>query len=364
MAATVVGEPVTGSAGTDARVAVVREFGRFWARDVVRRLDGGLAGSSYSPTEARVIFDLGSGGPAELARLRGICGIDAGRLARVVHRLRNEGVVVSTPSPGPAGPVIGLTVHGQEVLAVLDRQIAEHARSILAGLREDRQRDVVAAMGTIRRALSGDSGEPFRLRPPRAGDLGWVVQQHGAVYADECGWDKRFEGEVAALVSEFAVGRDPARERAWIAEVDAVPAGSVFCLGAATVDGAAGTWMAGGAVDRGSCSGPGTEAGPTGSAVVDDARLALLLVDPAARGLGLGRRLVGECVAFARRAGYRRLVLRTEDVFVSAERIAEAAGFRLVDECPHRRYGRQALSRDWILPLDPVDDRSHPIPRP
>lgn len=333
--------PAPGAAATEARAAVVREFGRFWAQEMVRRLDGGLSGSSYSPAEARVIFDLGSGGPTELGRLGSGSGIQAGQVARVVQRLRGEGIVTTATTGQGRGPLVELTMHGQEVLAVLDRRIAEHARSILAGLREDRQRDVIVAMGTIRRALSGDGGAAFRLRALEAGDLGWVVQRHGVVYAEEYGRDPRFEGSVAGMVARFADGHDPVRERAWIAEVDTAAAGCVFCLTATTADGAAGTWTAGGAV------GPG----PWSVPCADDAWLGLLLVDPAVRGLGLGRRLVGECVAFARRAGYRRLLLRTEEQFGSAERIAAAAGFRLVDERRQRRYGEPVLYRHWMLPL-------------
>lgn len=337
-AATVVSERAAGGTGrsADQRVAAVQEFGRFWARDVVSRLDGGLTGSPYCPAEARVIFDLGSAGPAPLGRLGRTTGVDDGQLSRIVHRLRDEGVVAAIPSPEGGGPLVELTVHGQEVLAMLDRQIAAHARSILAGLREDRQRDVVAAMATIRRALSGEQEEPFTLRSLRPGDLGWVVQRHGCVYADEYGWDERFEGEVAGLLAGFATGRDPARERGWIAEVDAAPAGCVFCL-KDVVDGVTGSWTAGDAVDP--------------RARGDDARMSLLLVDPQARGLGLGRRLVGECVAFARLAGYRRLLLRTEDVFTSSRRIVEAAGFELLYEGPHRRYGHTLHVQHWALSL-------------
>lgn len=316
-----------GGPAPDVRVAQVREFGRFWERDVVARLDDSLAGSTYSPAEARVVFDLADTGRSDLAGLRSGCGLECRQLIRVVHRLRNEGVLDVRPAAGPGGPVVGLTARGREVLALLDRQIAEHARSILAGLREERQRDVVAAMATIRRALSGEVGRPFTLRGPRPGDLGWVVQRHGAVYAEEYGWDQRFEGDVADLVAGFAARRDPARERVWIAEVDGAPAGCVFCLDA-EAGGTDSTWTADGA-----------------------ARLGLLLVDPAARGLGIGWRLVGECLAFARQAGYRKVLLRTEEVFTSARRIVEAYGFEPGDERPQLRYGRILRGQHWVLPL-------------
>lgn len=348
---------------SDMRVAVVREFGRFWSTDMVARLDGGLSGSPYSPAEARVIFELGTGGPAELARLRPATGLDTGHLARIVNRLRYEGVVAAAPAVGDGGCLVELTVAGRERLAELDRQVARQARSILAGLREDRQRDVVAAMTTIRRALSGEVEEPFRLRPPGPGDLGWVIQRHGCVYAEEYGWDERFEGEIAGLLAGFTAGRDPARERGWIVEVDDAPAGCVFCFHEPAADSApgdtTGTWMAGGVAGRGSPE-PGLPepvlpetALPEPGLARDDARMRMLLVDPAVRGLGLGRRLVGECVAFAGRAGYGRLLLRTEDAFTSSHRIVEAAGFELVDERAQHRYGRPQLIQDWALPLPP-----------
>lgn len=342
------------SQASELRVAAVREFGRFWSTDMVARLDGGLSGSPYSPAEARVVFELGSGGPVDLASLRPATGLDTGHLARIVNRLRYEGVAAAVPAVGDGGCLVQLTVAGRELLAELDRQVARQARSILGGLREDRQRDVVAAMTTIRRALSGEPEEPFRVRPPRPGDLGWVIQRHGCVYAEEYGWDERFEGEVAGLLAGFTAGRDPARERGWIVEVDDAPVGCVFCFHEPATDPApgdtTGTWMAGGVAGRGSPDAGSPDAGSP-DAGSPDARMRLLLVDPAVRGLGLGRRLVGECVAFAGRAGYGRLLLRTEDAFTSSHRIVEAAGFELVDERPQHRYGRPHLTHDWALPL-------------
>jgi DNA-binding MarR family transcriptional regulator len=185
-AATIVDERDAAATARRPAVAAVREFGRFWARDVVCRLDGGLTGSTYSPAEARVIFDLGSGGPAELAGLRGSSGIDTGHLARIVHRLRNEGVVATTPSPG--GPVVELTAHGQEVL-VLDRQIAEYARSILAGWA--RTAATCGAMAMIRRALSVSGPSCSAIAAP--GDPRW--QRH-APSSGRARLGRRFEGEV------------------------------------------------------------------------------------------------------------------------------------------------------------------------
>jgi GNAT superfamily N-acetyltransferase len=212
-----------------------------------------------------------------------------------------------------------LTDRGREVFADLDARSAEQVAHMLRDLPVPVQQRVVAAMDTIRVAL-GDGGRVPRtvvLRPPGPGDYGWVVARHGALYATEHGWNSDFEGLVARIVGDFVAHHDPAREAAWIAEVDGEPAGCVFCV----------------AKDA------------------TTAQLRILLVEPSARGLGIGTRLVDECLRFARRAGYRSIVLWTNDVLVSARRIYEAAGFTLLDEEPHHSFGRDLVGQTWARDL-------------
>ncbi len=312
--------PPPGGEVPDERVTAMRAFGRYWAQAVARRMESGPLGTPYSLPEARVIFDLARAGRVDLSTLRGIADIDAGHLARIVHRFRNEGLVRTGSAPadgGGRGQFVELTERGREVFALLDRQSAERTRGLLAGLHDGQQREVITAMATIRRALSGSQHPaPFTLRGLRPGDLGWVVERHATVYAEDYGYDEWFEGQVAGVVAGFAAARDPATERAWIAEVDGEPVGCVFCVRA-------------GSRPPGSRP-PGSR--PPGSADEPVARLhgrlQLLLVQPSARGLGVGRRLVQECIAFARRAGYQTLGAQVQDSQRSAERILRAAGFR------------------------------------
>ena len=180
------------------------------------------------------------------------------------------------------------------------------------------QRRLTAAMATVREVIEGTPRPAgYVLRAPLPGDLGWVIQKHGAVYADEYRWDGSFEALVARIVADYAEQHDAQREAAWIAEVDGAPAGCVFCVRKSDTTG----------------------------------QLRLLLVDPAARGMGIGARLVAECVSFARRAGYAELMLWTNDVLAAARRIYEQAGFRLEEEERHRSFGHDLVGQTWRLPL-------------
>jgi DNA-binding MarR family transcriptional regulator/GNAT superfamily N-acetyltransferase len=304
----------------DERVAELRAFTRFYT-SVLGVLDEGLLDTPYSVTEARIVFELAQQDATDLADLRRRLGTDAGYMSRLTARLEADGLLTRERSPVDARrQVLRLTDQGRSVFATLDARAAEQAAGLLAGLPDPVQQRVLAAMSTIRTVLA--DGRPERprtviIRPPGPGDYGWIVARHGALYAEEYGWDTTFEGLVARIVGEFLAGHDPAREAAWIAEVDGEPVGCVFCV----------------AEDE------------------TTAKLRILLVEPDARGMGIGARLVDECVRFARRAGYQRLVLWTNDVLVSARRIYEAAGFTLVDEEPHHSFGHDLVGQTWALDL-------------
>ncbi|SDS89368.1 bifunctional helix-turn-helix transcriptional regulator/GNAT family N-acetyltransferase [Actinopolymorpha singaporensis] len=307
-----------------AQVAQVRTFNRFYTK-VIGVLQSGLAGTPHSLTEARVLYELANtptgdrGGEVDVAGLRRLLDLDAGYLSRILARLEAAGLVTREPSSDDARRrLVRLTEDGRSAFAALDAAQVAAVERLLAPVADTDGRRMLAAMGTIRRALGDSPGRPgLVLRPPEPGELGWVVARHGALYAEEYGWDARFEGMVAQIVADFAAADDQRRQAAWIAEVDGEPAGCVFCV---------------------------AENETT-------AKLRLLLVEPSARGAGVGARLVEECLRFATRAGYRRITLWTNDVLTSARRIYERAGFRLDSEEPHHSFGRDLVGQNWSREL-------------
>jgi DNA-binding MarR family transcriptional regulator/GNAT superfamily N-acetyltransferase len=303
---------------TDGQVAAVREFNRFYT-GVIGLLREGLLGTPYSLTEARVLFELARDDAVEVADLRRWLDIDAGYLSRLLARFEADGLVSRTRSPADGRrQVIGLTGPGRAVQADLDARSGAQIRALLAALTPDGQQRLAGAMASIREIIGpAPPAAAFVLRPPVPGDLGWVVQRHGALYAAEYGWDASFEALVARIVADYAARGDRRREAAWIAELGGEPAGCVFCMRKTDTT----------------------------------AQLRLLLVEPRARGLGMGGRLVAECVSFARRAGYREMVLWTNDVLHAARRIYQRAGFRLAGSEPHHSFGHDLVGQDWRLPL-------------
>ncbi|MET9874402.1 bifunctional helix-turn-helix transcriptional regulator/GNAT family N-acetyltransferase [Actinacidiphila glaucinigra] len=300
-------------------VQEIRAFNRFYtnligALDYSRHLH-----TPYTLTEARVLYELAhaAGGGLDAAALRTALSVDAGQLSRMLAAFEERGLVTRAPSPRDARRQrVEPTPDGREAARLLEDRSREAVASMLGGLAPNERARLTQAMRTVRDVLGGAAekappGPRVRLREPRPGDLGWVVQRNAEVYAEEYGWN----GEYETLVARIVAG---GHERAWIAELDGERAGCVFCV---------------------RDDAPGT------------ARLRLLLVDPAARGHGIGRRLVEACVAHARAAGHRELVLWTNDVLVSARRIYEAAGFELVGEKPHRSFGRDLVGQDWRLVL-------------
>jgi DNA-binding MarR family transcriptional regulator/GNAT superfamily N-acetyltransferase len=319
----------TSDAGTvrDGRVRAVREFNRVYT-NMIGLLRGGYLDSPYSLTEARVLFELAQcgetergeteRGETEISALRRSVDIDAGYLSRILARFEADGLVTRRRSDTDARRrVITLTSAGERTLRGLDQRSADQIGALLGQLTEAEQQRLTTAMATIQE-ITEPRARPaaFVLRAPRAGDLGWVVQANGALYAQEYGWDDSYEALVARIVADYAGRADP-REAGWIADLDGTPVGCVFCMRK------------------------------------DDrtAQLRLLLVEPAARGLGLGERLVAECLTFARRAGYPEIVLWTNDILAAARRIYQRFGFELVDTEPHHSFGHDLVGQNWRLSL-------------
>jgi DNA-binding MarR family transcriptional regulator/GNAT superfamily N-acetyltransferase len=307
---------ITGEA--EDRIATVREFNRFYT-NVLGLLQEGLVQTPYSLAEARVIFELAAAGQSDATELRRSLDIDAGYLSRVLARLETSGLISRRQSVADGRrQVIMLTEPGLAAFRMLDGRSSGQIADLLSHIPDAGQRRLTSAMATVREVLEGRPRPAgYVLRAPRPGDLGWVIRQHGAVYADEYRWDASFEALVARIVADYAERHDPRREAAWIAEVNGEPAGCVFCVRKSDTTG----------------------------------QLRLLLVDPAARGLGIGARLVDECISFARGAGYDDLVLWTNDVLTAARRVYQKAGFELVHAERHHGFGHDLTSQTWRLAL-------------
>ena len=304
---------MTGMALAD-QVAAVRAFNRFYT-NVIGVLHGMYLDMPYSLTEARLLFEMARRDVTAVTDLRQTLDIDAGYLSRVLTRFEADGLVARRRSRADARRQdIELTGAGLRAAAELDTRSASQIGELLAGV--DRPR-LLAAMREITDLLGRPRARAVVLRPPAPGDLGWVLQRHAAVYAAEYGWNSDFETLVARIVAGYLETAEPRRAAGWIAEVDGAPAGSVCCV-------------------------------PEDDST---ARLRLLLVEPWARGLGIGTRLVDEVLRFARQAGYQRIVLSTYDVLVSARRIYQAAGFTLVSEEREHSFGHDLNGQVWARSL-------------
>jgi DNA-binding MarR family transcriptional regulator/GNAT superfamily N-acetyltransferase len=296
-----------------------RRFSRFWTREI-GLLHEGLLDTRHSLTEARVIYELGQVQETTATALAGSLALDPGHLSRVLSALEAARIVSRRRSPADGrAQLISLTATGRAAFAELDRRSAEQASELLERLPPDSQTRLLGAMASIEELLGGESLAPsLVIRSPLPGEYGWVIQRHGALYAREFGFDTSFEALVAQIVADYLERHDPARERCWIAALGGEPVGSIFC------------------VDAGSGS----------------AKLRLLLVEPAARGLQVGTQLVEECIRFARATGYRELTLWTQRRLASARRIYERCGFELVSaERPAKAFGTRQVSETWRLEL-------------
>jgi DNA-binding MarR family transcriptional regulator/GNAT superfamily N-acetyltransferase len=303
----------------------VRGFNRFYTR-VLGLLRPDLAGSAFGLTEARVLFELAHRDEIAVSELRRELDLDAGYLSRILSGFTASGLATTERSAADGRrQVVRLTATGRREFDELDRRQTAAIDTLLAPLDDGQRTRLVGAMGQIRRMLSKETHRAgVVLRPPQPGDLGWVVERHGARYAAEYGWDATFEALVARIVAEFAEHRDTRREAAWIAELDGERVGCVFCMASEDLD--------------------NPEAEHT-------AQLRLLLVEPSARGAGVGTRLVDECLRFARRSGYRRITLWTNDVLVGARRIYEQAGFGCDLREPHHSFGHDLVGEYWSRDL-------------
>jgi DNA-binding MarR family transcriptional regulator/N-acetylglutamate synthase-like GNAT family acetyltransferase len=306
-----------GTARTD-RVAAVRAFNRFYTNRIGALRDG-LLRTPHSLTEARVLYELGHREVTEVADLRRELDIDAGFLSRLLARLQRNGLVARERSEADGRRQrIRLTADGTAAFAELDRRSAAETGELLDALGEEDQRRLVAAMDVVRGVLEDvPRADGFVLRPAHVGDFGWIVHRHGVLYAQEYAWDETFEALVARIVADYVDRRDPRREAAWIAEVDGAPVGCVLCVRRED----------------------------------DVAQLRLLLVEPSARGRGIGARLIEECLRFAKRSGYRRITLWTNDVLHDARRLYERAGFELVESAPHHSFGHDLVEQTWAREL-------------
>ncbi len=303
----------------DRRVGDVRHFNRFWTRQFGVLREGYLE-SPFSLTEVRVLYELAHREETTASELGEELGLDAGYLSRILRGFEKHGLIHKRPSEADGRRrLLRLTERGREAFAPLDARSRSEIGAMLGGMSIAGQERLVKAMRAIERLLSGrhDLVVPYLLRPHRPGDMGWVVHRHGVLYAREYGWDETFEALVAEIVAKFIQQYDPRLERCWIAERDDEIIGCVFLVRESE----------------------------------EIAKLRLLLVEPEARGLGIGSRLVEECIRFAQQAGYLKIRLWTNDVLNSARRIYEAMGFRLVHEKPHHSFGHDLVGQTWELML-------------
>jgi DNA-binding MarR family transcriptional regulator/N-acetylglutamate synthase-like GNAT family acetyltransferase len=308
--------------GLEDRVASVRRFSRFYTRRI-GVLHEGLLGSPLSLTEGRVVWELAQRETTTAAELAAELGLDAGYLSRILGGFERQGLIDRRPSERDGRQSdIALTQAGRALYATIDRRSREEVAALLGRLDDADQARLVEALETAERLLGQrrkPAGPAYILRPHQPGDIGWIIHRHGVLYAEEYGLDMRFEALVATIAAAFIDNFDAARERCWVAERAAAVVGSVLLV-------------------------------KESEAV---AKLRLLYVEPSSRGLGIGSRLVAECVRFARQQRYSKVRLWTNDVLVSARRIYQAAGFRLVREEPHRSFGRDLVGQTWELPLSP-----------
>lgn len=306
-------------AAASGTVETVRQFNRFYTRQI-GVLHESLLRSPYSLTEVRVLYELAHRKQPTAKSLCSDLGLDPGYLSRILADFEKRGLVEKKASPSDGRQnLLSLTVQGRKVFAPLEARAQQEVAGMLDQLSASQQSQLLVAMLSIETLLSPKSEVeiPYTLRPHRPGDMGWIVHRHGVLYSQEYDYDERFEALVAEIVAEFIQNLDPKRERCWIAERLGEIVGSIFLVRKS----------------------------------LTVAKLRLLLVEPSARGLGLGKRLVDECVRFAREVGYKKIVLWTQSELKAARHLYERAGFRLVGEKHHHSWGRDLTAETWELKL-------------
>lgn len=300
-------------------VAALRRFNRFYTRQM-GLLQEGLLSSPWSLTEVRVLYELAHRQEVTATKLKSELGIDAGYLSRILQGFAKRGLIIKRPSPNDARQsLLRLTRKGRTAFAPLDERANSEVAAVLERLSPGDQRRLVEAAGVIEHILEepDQSRMAYVLRSHQPGDMGWIIHRHGVLYAKEYGWSEKFEALVAEIAAKFIQNFDHKRERCWIAERDGEFLGCVFLV-------------------------------KESDAI---AQLRMLLVEPSARGLGIGRRLVQECVRFARSVGYKRITLWTNSVLLAARHIYEEAGFRLTATESHHSFGHELVSETWDLEL-------------
>jgi DNA-binding MarR family transcriptional regulator/GNAT superfamily N-acetyltransferase len=306
-------------AASETHVAKVRRFNRFYTRQI-GALNRGFLDSEFSLTDVRVLYELRHRGVATASTLCQELAIDAAYLSRILREFHRKGLLVRQPSRSDGRQTfLRLSGKGRRLFDAMEGRQQEVVATMLGALASADRKQIVESMVRIERVLdrSREENTSYVLRDIRPGDIGWITHRQGALYYQEYGWDERFEALVAEIVADFVTRRDPQRERCWIAEHDGEIVGSIFCV--------------------------------KKSKTV--AKLRLLYVEPSARHMGIGTRLVDECIRFAREAGYTTLTLWTQNNLSAARRVYERAGFRLVNEEPHHSFGYDLVAQTWEMKL-------------
>lgn len=304
--------------GPDPQVAALRAFNRFYTRKI--GVVDGIASSPFSLAEARVLYELAHREQPTATDIRKELGLDAGYLSRILRDFERRKFLTRQQSKTDSRQrVLSLTVQGRKAFAPLDERSNRDVAAMLEKLLPAERKRLVDAVETVGTLLGDTAGPktPYLLRQHQPGDLGWIVHRQAILYAEECGWDESYEALAAEVAAQFLRNYDPKRERCWIAEKDGEKVGAVFIAKASE----------------------------------EVAKLRLLHVEREARGLGIGKRLVEECVRFSRQAGYQKMTLWTQSILQAARHLYKQAGFQIVREEQHHSFGKDLTAETWELDL-------------